>query len=1126
MFRLAGSSHQESERLFIENRDLNCKEHDQKASVLQSSPLHVFMQLDAPCNHDCVFCSRPQEYEYFNLEVFKARFAGLFGVFDRALKIHLTGAGEFLLLPDAHNILEFFDKEFHFSEKFFATNGSVFSPLLFSALMACESKFTVQVSLHASNRQLHQKLTGKDDFECTIDNIRRLVALQKNKPNLHVVLSFLMTGKNLGDMNEFLLLSRGLGIRNVWFGYNSVYKPAQKQLSCFFEQDAANRALERAAYLGKKLELDVMLPLRFKGSFDYYKQRRIACSEPWTHVMLNFKGEVLPCCNFENGPVGNVLKEDFMSVWNNGYYRDVRTAIAKSVDNKYCHNCHKNRPEAVNDLKGHMIVRGKGEQELLGNADTGLTDASLDLKLVMPADPKVKNLYERKNFVWRLNEKCNYACSYCSVFSQGKGRKDKFSSLDLTVEAWLDRWDSVYDKYGSVNIHIVGGEPTAYRGFFDLVLKLSKKHYIGFDTNLSADFDSFIQSADPRRFSFGSGRELFGIGASYHPAFADFDEFMIKAQKLELAGFNVWINYVAYPPQLYKAESLREIAKEKGLNLVLQPFYGEFDGKVYPQDYTDEERSFINSFVKGDDVQEENMLYQLDEKSVSDKLCYAGMKFAFIHADGKVTRCAEDHSVVLGNIADKGFSMLETPALCRCRSCYCEFKWLVDHRDNRLSIEEKAAIISQSKDMFHSRKDVRSAKKLIKNVVWQYPSDMGAVGLLAEIYRYNSCSALNESVKKGYVDLSLAMLQPINQSLERASLSVLDKQTEYLVRENTFLNNCEFAERKIVLNSTPSKIFIQASGPCNSNCVFCSREDIYEYFDLGVFIERFEKRLFHFIRRAQDLVLTGSGEFLQLPQAEKILDFFNKEFPYTRKIFSTNGLSLRPKIVDNIVNSNNEYTIHVSLHASNSGLHKVVTGTDDFHLILGQLKYLLKMRKNNNKPKVVSYFVANSLNITNLSDFVLLANKLGVDKVICCYNFIYRSEQKKLSCFFYQALTEKSMQEAGKLANNLGLTLELPPRFGSGNHCVQDVCNEAWVQIMLDSKGDILPCDASMLCSENLLKNDLMEIWNGQYYQNLRKALIERKNGCFKHCLRANPSSVNDLRSHVIARGRENEILR
>jgi len=362
-------------------------------------------------------------------------------------------------------------------------------------------------------------------------------------------------------------------------------------------------------------------------------------------------------------------------------------------------------------------------------------------------------------------------------------------------------------------------------------------------------------------------------------------------------------------------------------------------------------------------------------------------------------------------------------------------------------------------------------------------------------------------------------IKPITEVSKKQSFSLLREQQA----ANSRLNDAEFESRKTILTSSPKVFFLQAAGPCDSQCVFCSRGRDYEFFDLETHRSRFEEKLNRFLSKAEQIVLTGSGEYLLLPEAEKILDYFEHDFPHVEKVFSTNGSGLTRNICDKIANGKSRYTMHISLHSSNSNLHKVLTRTHNFDKILDQLRYLVKIRVNTGNPTLRLIFVATTLNIEDLPDFVRLAADLGVDKVVCYYNYIYVPVQKYLSCFFKQALTNKMLDEAERIAGKSGIPIDLPPRFGLKNYNANTggICREPWSQIMLDSQGHILPCDAAEDANESMEGKGFMYAWNSLYYQDLRMTLIEGRRSCFRHCFRANPDSVNDFCSHVIHRGKK-----
>lgn len=365
------------------------------------------------------------------------------------------------------------------------------------------------------------------------------------------------------------------------------------------------------------------------------------------------------------------------------------------------------------------------------------------------------------------------------------------------------------------------------------------------------------------------------------------------------------------------------------------------------------------------------------------------------------------------------------------------------------------------------------------------------------------------------------MLNRTIEKLGRGQSLSLSKQKQ---KENSELNDREYESQKVFLNSSPKAFFMQVAGPCNSHCTFCSRGANYSLFDLESHRSLFEEKLNKYLLRSEQIILTGSGEFLQLPNNEEILTYFNFNFPQAEKMFSTNGSSLTPMICEKIVNSKNKYTIHISLHASNSDIHRTMTRMDSFHKILGQLNYLLKLRRDERKVSVNLIFVATTLNIEDLSNFVRMAADLGVDRVICYYNYIYVPAQKYLSCFFKQKATNKMLDEAEKLGRDLNIKIDLPPRFGLESYPERGICREPWSQFMLNAEAQVIPCDASEDANENLSNKRFEDVWNGLYYQNLRKTLIDKTASCFRHCFRANPASVNDFSSHVIHRGKKEKI--
>ncbi len=353
--------------------------------------------------------------------------------------------------------------------------------------------------------------------------------------------------------------------------------------------------------------------------------------------------------------------------------------------------------------------------------------------------------------------------------------------------------------------------------------------------------------------------------------------------------------------------------------------------------------------------------------------------------------------------------------------------------------------------------------------------------------------------------------------------------------ENSQLNDQEFQDRKIKLGSIPKTVIIQPKARCNLDCIACSIDtennisQVESESLLHAFDQLLENKMVYCIPRTAMIVLKLCAKFVQLPDGRFIIRKLQESFPEMDRLFYIHGEYLTPELSDMFTNCwgisfcNSKNIIEVVLPASNSRIYKTLTQSDNFQKVSDQVKYLAHIRSDKIHIKIHFVFPATTLNIENLPDFVRFAAGLGVDKVICYYNYIYIPAQKYLSCFFKQDLTNEIFDAAEDLAGKLNIKLDLPPRFGLANYSKPGICREPFSQIMFDSEGHALPCDASEDCNEILSEGkSFMDIWNGPYYQKLRKSLIDGTCSCFKHCLRANPSCVNDFKSHVIHRGNGN----
>jgi MoaA/NifB/PqqE/SkfB family radical SAM enzyme len=226
----------------------------------------------------------------------------------------------------------------------------------------------------------------------------------------------------------------------------------------------------------------------------------------------------------------------------------------------------------------------------------------------------------------------------------------------------LQYWKNIYRKHGKVHIEIAGGEPLTYPDFAVFVRELSQMHDIGVTSNLSGDIAGILEC--PTRFN---------IGMSFHPLFADLDTFITKAAALKEKGFGKTVLYVAYPPQIEQIPFFKKKFEEKGLLFSVLTFWGKYEGRDYPQSYTEREKHIIDTAlgVRG----ESQVKYQIKPVTTRGKACRAGQTYALVHPNGDAYRCGggnwkEQHQP-FANVFNDDFSLFSGPQPCESDQCPC-----------------------------------------------------------------------------------------------------------------------------------------------------------------------------------------------------------------------------------------------------------------------------------------------------------------------------------------------------------------------------------------------------------------------------------------------------------------------
>ena len=276
-------------------------------------------------------------------------------------------------------------------------------------------------------------------------------------------------------------------------------------------------------------------------------------------------------------------------------------------------------------------------------------------------------------FSWDIHHSCNYRCPYCWFYDKWDEieKNNVYPGLKRLVEIWR----RIYDKYGCAQIQINGGEPFTYPDFSKLITEISKMHKVGITTNSSGDIKSITEKANKSNVS---------LGMSFHPLFVDLNTFLEKAIIAKESGIATNVLFLAWPGQLERIFDYKRTFEEHGIRFTVLTFWGKYNGKDYPQGYSDEEREIL-SLVLGTRG-ESGEKFQLTPKITKGKLCRAGQTYALIHPNGNVYRCGGGNWRIqhepFSNLFSEDFSLLPEPLPCDSNECPCN-EWsflLVDNQ--------------------------------------------------------------------------------------------------------------------------------------------------------------------------------------------------------------------------------------------------------------------------------------------------------------------------------------------------------------------------------------------------------------------------------------------------------------
>ena len=264
--------------------------------------------------------------------------------------VELSGKGDPVVHPQLPEIVRAI-KEAGLRCAMFTT-GSVPREDLAATLVECGLD-RLNLSLNAGSREVWARVAGKDLWDKAVGFLKQVLELRRARGSKRpwVRVSYVVCKENVHDVGRSVDLLCELGVdEGGWCVMGELPETASLQLDPDEVAEVRagipgwRRKLEAAGIAHDLAGLAEELPLRVgtRGQQENPMQRALPCYEGWMHAVIAPDGAVVPCCYCEGVKLGNVVDQDFATIWNGPAYVALRRRMLAMAthEDPICWECY------------------------------------------------------------------------------------------------------------------------------------------------------------------------------------------------------------------------------------------------------------------------------------------------------------------------------------------------------------------------------------------------------------------------------------------------------------------------------------------------------------------------------------------------------------------------------------------------------------------------------------------------------------------------------------------------------------------------------------------------------------------------------------------------------------------
>ena len=311
-----------------------------------------------------------------------------------------------------------------------------------------------------------------------------------------------------------------------------------------------------------------------------------------------------------------------------------------------------------------------------------------------------------------------------------------------------------------------------------------------------------------------------------------------------------------------------------------------------------------------------------------------------------------------------------------------------------------------------------------------------------------------------------------------------------------------------IMEADPVCLYLETTNRCNLLCTTCPRtfETLEPEKDMSW--ELFTSIIDQF-PKIERVVLHGIGEPMLVKDLPRMIRYLKDRGVYV--LFNTNGTLLTRANGQQLIDAGLD-ELRVSLDAAESSVFQMVRGKDMFDRIVSNVGNFIEMQRAGDLKllRVSLWLTGLRETLAQLEDFIRLAHRLGVEEVYL-QRMVYLPEGQGLARPDQALFEHTSRQEEEILERAEAAARELGVLFSASGATEPQVsikkqkddspwslCRRPWSLMYITANGQALPCciaPFSMRGYEsftlgNATQQTMREIWNGERYQDFRKALL------------------------------------